>query len=141
MKSVGIRELKNRLSAYLREVRAGEEILVTARGVVVAELRPPTPPEARTSIHPGLAALARRGMVVLGKANSPELYASLPPIMASGSAPRSSWRRIGKASGEPLRGVLCGPHLDRQRAALNGSPRDSRCSRLRARSRASPDRE
>ena len=29
MTSVGIRELKNRLSAYLRMVRRGEEILVT----------------------------------------------------------------------------------------------------------------
>ncbi|MFI5007275.1 MAG: type II toxin-antitoxin system Phd/YefM family antitoxin, partial [Solirubrobacterales bacterium] len=29
MKAVGIRELKNRLSEYLRLVRSGEEILVT----------------------------------------------------------------------------------------------------------------
>ena len=42
MKTVAIRELKNRLSAYLREVRAGEVLLVTDRGEVVAELRPPT---------------------------------------------------------------------------------------------------
>jgi len=86
MKSVGIRELKNRLSEYVREVRDGEKFSVTDRGVVVAELWPPTLPEARVSIHPGLAALARRGMVVLGRANSPDLYASLPPIMVGGSA-------------------------------------------------------
>jgi antitoxin (DNA-binding transcriptional repressor) of toxin-antitoxin stability system len=86
MKSVGIRELKNRLSEYVREVRGGEEILVTDRGKVVAELRPPTPPEARTSVHPGLAALARRGILTLGKANAPELYPPLPPVMAAGSA-------------------------------------------------------
>jgi antitoxin (DNA-binding transcriptional repressor) of toxin-antitoxin stability system len=85
MKTVGIRDLKNRLSEYVREVRGGEEILVTDRGKVVAELRPPTPPVARASIHPGLAALARRGVLVLGKANSPDLYALLPPIMAAGS--------------------------------------------------------
>jgi antitoxin (DNA-binding transcriptional repressor) of toxin-antitoxin stability system len=85
MKTVGIRDLKNRLSEYVREVRGGEEILVTDRGEVVAELRPPTPPEARASIHPGLAALARRGILVLGKANSPDLYAPLPPIMVTGS--------------------------------------------------------
>ena len=35
---VGIKELKNRLSAYLREVRQGRRVLVTDRGEVVAEL-------------------------------------------------------------------------------------------------------
>jgi antitoxin (DNA-binding transcriptional repressor) of toxin-antitoxin stability system len=86
MKSVGIRDLKNRLSEYVREVRGGEEILVTDRGQVVAELRPPRPPEARASVHPGLAALARRGILVLGRPNAPDLYDSLPPIMVTGSA-------------------------------------------------------
>ena len=42
MISVGVRELKNRLSEFLRMVRAGEEILVTDRGEAVAELRQPT---------------------------------------------------------------------------------------------------
>jgi antitoxin (DNA-binding transcriptional repressor) of toxin-antitoxin stability system len=41
MKVVGIRELKARLSEYLRDVRRGEVILVTDRQRVVAELRPP----------------------------------------------------------------------------------------------------
>ncbi len=36
---VGIKQLKNSLSAYLREVRAGHRVLVTDRGEVVAELR------------------------------------------------------------------------------------------------------
>jgi len=43
MKAVGVRELKDRLSEYLRLVRNGEEILVTDRGEVVAELRQPSP--------------------------------------------------------------------------------------------------
>jgi len=86
MKTVGIRDLKNRLSEYVREVRSGEEILVTDRGQVVAELRPPTPPEARASFHPGLAALARRGILVVGKSNAPDLYPPLPPILVTGSA-------------------------------------------------------
>lgn len=46
MKQVGIRELKARLSHYLREVAGGELIEVTDRGKVVAELRPPGPGEA-----------------------------------------------------------------------------------------------
>ncbi len=45
MTTVGIRDLKNNLSRYLRQVAAGERILVTDHGRVVAELRPPpTPP-------------------------------------------------------------------------------------------------
>jgi len=35
MKTVGIRELKDHLSEYLRRVRGGESVLVTDRGEVV----------------------------------------------------------------------------------------------------------
>jgi prevent-host-death family protein len=41
MRTVGLRELQNRLSEYVREVRSGESVLVTDRGEVVAELIPP----------------------------------------------------------------------------------------------------
>jgi prevent-host-death family protein len=37
--NVGTKELKNRLSHYLRQVRAGQIVRVTDRGKVVAELR------------------------------------------------------------------------------------------------------
>lgn len=40
MKSVGVKQLKARLSEYLRLAKAGEVILVTDRDEVVAELRP-----------------------------------------------------------------------------------------------------
>jgi prevent-host-death family protein len=40
MKSVGIKQLKAHFSEYLREVRAGETVLVTEREEVIAELRP-----------------------------------------------------------------------------------------------------
>jgi antitoxin (DNA-binding transcriptional repressor) of toxin-antitoxin stability system len=40
MKSAGIKQLRPRLSEYLRLVRGGETILVTDRDEVVAELRP-----------------------------------------------------------------------------------------------------
>lgn len=39
MKTVGIKELKNKLSEYVRLAAAGERVLVTDRGKVVAELR------------------------------------------------------------------------------------------------------
>lgn len=41
VKTVGVRELKNQLSAHLREVKAGNRLLVTERNTVIAELRPP----------------------------------------------------------------------------------------------------
>jgi antitoxin (DNA-binding transcriptional repressor) of toxin-antitoxin stability system len=41
MRVVGVKQLKARLSEYLREVRRGEVFLVTDRDQVVAELRPP----------------------------------------------------------------------------------------------------
>ncbi|MSV35772.1 MAG: type II toxin-antitoxin system prevent-host-death family antitoxin [Bryobacterales bacterium] len=37
----GIRELKNNLSRYIRQIEGGERIVVTAHGRVVAELVPP----------------------------------------------------------------------------------------------------
>ena len=40
MKVVGIKQLKARLSDYVRLAKAGETVLVTERGEVVAELRP-----------------------------------------------------------------------------------------------------
>jgi len=43
MQTVGIKVLKNRLSEYIRLVAAGETVLVTDRGTVVAELNPPRP--------------------------------------------------------------------------------------------------
>jgi antitoxin (DNA-binding transcriptional repressor) of toxin-antitoxin stability system len=40
MKAVGVKQLKARLSEYLRLVKTGETILVTERDEVVAEMRP-----------------------------------------------------------------------------------------------------
>jgi len=41
IKTVGIKELKNNLSAYLREVRRGTRVFVADRNRVVAELHEP----------------------------------------------------------------------------------------------------
>jgi antitoxin (DNA-binding transcriptional repressor) of toxin-antitoxin stability system len=59
METVGIRELKNHLSAYVRKVEAGDIVIVTDRGRIVAELRPPGLP-AHPGVHPGLLELVRR---------------------------------------------------------------------------------
>lgn len=49
MTAVGIRELKNRLSQYLKRVRSGERVVVTERGRPVAIISPPavTPADRR----------------------------------------------------------------------------------------------
>ena len=41
LKTVGIKELKNNLSSYLREVREGAKLLITDRNDIVAELHEP----------------------------------------------------------------------------------------------------
>jgi len=46
MKAVGIKILKNNLSRYLKEVRAGEHIWVTDRDEVIAEIHRPVTPLA-----------------------------------------------------------------------------------------------
>lgn len=72
MTSVGARELKNRLGRYLRQVRAGETILVTERGRPVAELRPLAP--ASLDLDARLQELAAQGFLRLPtRRPSPEL--------------------------------------------------------------------
>jgi antitoxin (DNA-binding transcriptional repressor) of toxin-antitoxin stability system len=90
VRSIGVRELKNRLSEYLRQVRAGETVQVTDRGVVVAELSPPGRPLADASTPSGVLLLARRGLVSLGAARSTkELY---PPLRRSARRGRARRR-------------------------------------------------
>ena len=74
MKSVGVRDLKNRLSEYIRQVRAGESVLVTDRGEVVAELAPPGQGTADATVPHGLLALSKRGLVTVGAPATPDLY-------------------------------------------------------------------
>ena len=78
MKTVGIRELKNHLSEYLRRVRLGESLLVTDRGEVVAEFSPPTRGATDISLPAGLLALAKRGLVTLGVPRDADAYQRLP---------------------------------------------------------------
>jgi prevent-host-death family protein len=57
---VGIRELKNSLSRYLKEVRRGQEIVVTDRGKVVARLVAAEPRAIERLIAEGLVEPAPR---------------------------------------------------------------------------------
>src|SRR5688500_16108272 len=87
MQAVGIRELKDKLSYYLRLVDSGESVLVTDRGSVVAELRPPGRTTQAPGLDPAEAALellARRGGAVAGAPHDPKLYARRPRVLGEG---------------------------------------------------------
>ncbi len=88
MKAVGIRELKNRLSEYVRLVRAGEHVTITDRGEVVAEMNPPGTNLQGEIRYPGLLELAKQGKVRLGAPNDPELYPPRPVRGRAGTAAR-----------------------------------------------------
>jgi antitoxin (DNA-binding transcriptional repressor) of toxin-antitoxin stability system len=72
MKAVAVKELKNRLSHYLREVASGEIVLVTDRGRVVAE--PRRPPTERADYDSSLEPLASQGLLQLGLPQDSRAY-------------------------------------------------------------------
>lgn len=79
--------MKNRLSEYIRLVRSGERVLVTDRGVIVAEIRPPET-RIEEDPYPLLSAAAREGKIRLGAPNRPDLYPKLGKILPDGTALR-----------------------------------------------------
>jgi prevent-host-death family protein len=66
--TVGVRDLKNSLSRWLRLVRGGEIVVVLDRGRPVAVLSPAAAGGRARSAAEHLASLARRGLLVLGTA-------------------------------------------------------------------------
>jgi antitoxin (DNA-binding transcriptional repressor) of toxin-antitoxin stability system len=75
VKTTNIRALKDRLSAFLRDVQRGDVILVTDRGRVVAEIRLPTVEAPATGVVAGkLRRLATEGVVKLGLPNRAAAY-------------------------------------------------------------------
>jgi len=75
MRSVNIAELKNHLSAYLNEVREGEEILIRDRNLPIARIVPITRAE---DLDAELLALAAAGKARLPEAALPESFWELP---------------------------------------------------------------
>jgi antitoxin (DNA-binding transcriptional repressor) of toxin-antitoxin stability system len=78
MKAVAVKELKNRLSSYLRAVRSGEVVLVTDRGRVVAELRQPTSGLPLNSLDLAVERLAAEGQLVRGLPQDSRAYRRSP---------------------------------------------------------------
>ena|SRR5688572_4220372 len=88
MKVVGVRELKDRLSEYLRLVSAGETFLVTDHGEVVAELGAPQRETIKAGIPAGLADLVARGKIRLGTGNETSVYRKFKRATPEGTARR-----------------------------------------------------
>jgi prevent-host-death family protein len=65
MSSVGVKELKNRLTYYLRRTKQGEEVIVTERGRAIALLQPIETARQVTSREVRLAQLAPQGFLTL----------------------------------------------------------------------------
>ena len=86
MKTVGLRELKNRLSEYVRQVRAGQAVVVTDRGQVVAELRPPGQPPPGQRVDTAVAGLVNRGLLILGSRNTGRVYPHLSRLLRSATS-------------------------------------------------------
>lgn len=88
IKNVGIKDLKNNLSAYLREVGRGTRILVSDRNTVVAELHEPgatyAPPETS---DPVMAEWIRQRVVMPGTRKKAPLEPS-PFTLEDGTAHR-----------------------------------------------------
>jgi antitoxin (DNA-binding transcriptional repressor) of toxin-antitoxin stability system len=81
MKAVGVKALKAALSEYLRLVKAGENILITERDEVVAELRGVRRQALhRSSLEEWLEGLAEEAEATL---RSQERYPDLAPLKAA----------------------------------------------------------
>lgn len=76
MKSATISRLKASLSEYLEKVRAGEELVVTDRGVPVAKIVPLRRTDVR--IPPHLLTLERQGAARIGTGKLPDGFLDEP---------------------------------------------------------------
>ena len=85
MKSVNIADLKNHLSAYLNDVKGGEEILVRDRNRPVAKIVPLTRSKDEDE---ELVALAAQGKLRLGEGSLEESFWELPAPRVSNAAIR-----------------------------------------------------
>jgi prevent-host-death family protein len=65
MQTVGIRELKNKLTYYLKLTKAGDNIIVTDRGAPVAIIHSLDVVEDNAVTEERLASLAKRGLIRL----------------------------------------------------------------------------
>src|SRR5690348_16197392 len=87
MTSIGIRELKSKLSEHLRLVRAGNRIQISDRGTPVAEIVPPGW-SVDPGIEPRLAQLAREGKIRLPTRPRSKHLPKYPRLVPPGTVQR-----------------------------------------------------
>ncbi len=87
MKTVNIADLKNRLSQYLSEVKAGKEIVVRDRNLPIAKI---VPIHRNASEDDELLALAAEGKIRLAETTLDDSFWKLP-------APRVSAKALKRA--------------------------------------------
>jgi antitoxin (DNA-binding transcriptional repressor) of toxin-antitoxin stability system len=106
-KAVGVKQLKSRLSEYLRLVKAGETVFITDRDEIVAELRPARrQTRAVETLEDVLDALAETGDITRA------------------SAPREGW--TGRIPGLGLPSGTAAALLDDLRAERDAARRAER---------------
>jgi antitoxin (DNA-binding transcriptional repressor) of toxin-antitoxin stability system len=88
MQPVGIKSLKNRLSEYLRAVVAGETLLVTDRGRVVAELGPPRAHSDASPAEQRMGELIRQGLLTPARVPAKARLPRRKPVRALASVLR-----------------------------------------------------
>src|SRR4029453_18016595 len=109
MRSAGVREARQNLSALLDEVRKGQEIVITERGRPVAKLVPPDRPRGKGV--PNLAGFRRKRPVVHPPCPARAARACRTSLRSGGrcpcSIPRSpaTSRRIVRTASNPRRTV------------------------------------
>ena len=81
MRAVGIKQLNNRLSEYVRLAASGETVLVTNRDRVVAEIGPPRKTGNPLADNPRLAEMVRKGELTPATKPWTGPPSSGPPVM------------------------------------------------------------
>lgn len=64
-REIGIRELKTHLSRYVKEVKRGDEILVSDRGKIVARMVPVGDTSEEARVRNALLKLSAEGKIIL----------------------------------------------------------------------------
>lgn len=77
-RTTNVAQLKARLSEYLRTVKAGNELVITERGVPVARIVPLDDTERKSTRR---ARLARSGLLKPGRGRMPKWFLA-PPVGA-----------------------------------------------------------
>ena|SRR3972149_4355745 len=75
MKTTTVTKLKASLSEYLRQVKAGEEVLVTERGRPIARLAPTVNPQ---TFPEELVEMEKQGVIRLGGEKLPKDFWKMP---------------------------------------------------------------